>query len=158
MIGSLVDEAAITPRPCYPRAMQVRTGQTEEEITAAIRIDAGLASTDTRALYIAAVAERGGLRLIEDQGYILGFCCLDDRYFFEKVFISLLIVDPGVRRRGIGQALLEAAALEHEEVWTSTNQSNMAMRGLLTKTGWMFCGGISGLDAGDPEVFFKKTS
>jgi ribosomal protein S18 acetylase RimI-like enzyme len=137
--------------------MQVRIGQTEEDTTAAIRIDAGLAITHTRAPYIAAVAERGGLRLIEDQGQIVGFCCLDDCYFFEKVFISLLIVDPGARRRGIGKELLEAAALEHEEVWTSTNRSNMAMRGLLTKTGWMFCGEIAGLDAGDPEMFYKKT-
>jgi ribosomal protein S18 acetylase RimI-like enzyme len=123
--------------------MHVRTGQTEEEITAAIRIDASLASTRTRSPYITAVAERGGLRLIEDQERIVGFCCLDDRYFFEKVFVSLLIVDAGARRRGIGQELLQAAAMEHPEIWTSTNRSNMAMRGLLTKTGWMFCGEIA---------------
>jgi ribosomal protein S18 acetylase RimI-like enzyme len=136
--------------------MHVRTGQTEEEIKAAIRIDASLASTHTRVPYITAVAERGGLRLIEDQERIVGFCCLDDRYFFEKVFVSLLIVDAGARRRGIGQELLKAAAMEHPEIWTSTNRSNMAMRGLLTKTGWMFCGEIAGLDAGDPEMFYKK--
>jgi ribosomal protein S18 acetylase RimI-like enzyme len=136
--------------------MQVRTGQTEEEITAAIRIDASLASANTRARYVAAVAKRGGLRLVEDKGQIVGFCCLDDRYFFEKVFISLLIVDAGARRRGMGQELLEAAAFEHPEIWTSTNRSNAAMRGLLAKTGWTFCGEIAGLDAGDPEMFYKK--
>jgi ribosomal protein S18 acetylase RimI-like enzyme len=136
--------------------MQVRIGQSEEETTAAIQIDACLGNTNTRAPYIAAVAERGGLRLVEDQGQIVAFCCLDDRFFFEKVFISLLIVEPGARRRGIGQELLEAAALEHREVWTSTNRSNMAMLGLLTKTGWMFCGEITGLDAGDPEMLYKK--
>jgi ribosomal protein S18 acetylase RimI-like enzyme len=138
--------------------MQVRIGQSEEETTAAIQIDACLAHANTRATYIAAVAERGGLRLVEDQGLVVAFCCLDDRYFFEKFFISLLIVEPGARRRGIGQELLEAAAFEHKEVWTSTNQSNMAMRGLLTKAGWMFCGEIAGLDAGDPEMFYMKTS
>jgi len=150
------DEAVITPNQWYSRSMQVRTGQTEEEIAASIQIDATLEGTHSRALYIAAVAERGGLRLIEDQGRILGFCCLDERYFFEKVFISLLIVDAGARRRGIGQKLLEAAAAEYPEVWTSTNRSNMAMQGLLTKIGWMFCGEIKGLDVGDPEMFYKK--
>ncbi|MEQ8739410.1 MAG: GNAT family N-acetyltransferase [Hoeflea sp. D1-CHI-28] len=136
--------------------MQVRTGQTEEEITAAIRIDASLSSTHTRVPYIAAVAKRGGLRLVEYHSRIVGFCCLDDRYFFEKVFISLLIVDAGARRRGVGRELLEAAAVEHPEIWTSTNRSNMAMRGLLRKTGWTFCGELAGLDAGDPEMFYKK--
>jgi hypothetical protein len=32
----------------------------------------------------------------------------------------------------------------------------MAMQGLLTKIGWMFCGEIKGLDVGDPEMFYKK--
>ena len=146
----------MTLSPCYTCGMKVRTGVTEDEMTAAIRIDASLAGTDTRAQYIAAVAERGGLRLIEDQGRTVGFCCLDDRYFFGKFFISLLMVDRGARRRGIGRKLLDTAALEHAEVWTSTNRSNIAMRGLLSKTGWMFCGEIEGLDAGDPELLFKK--
>lgn len=150
------DESAITSEPCYPCRMRVWSGQTEKEITAALRIDASLTSTDTRARYIAAVAARGGLRLIEDQAQVVGFCCLDDRYFFEKLFISLLVVDAGARRRGIGKELLEAAALEHSEVWTSTNRSNIAMRGLLAKIGWTFCGEIAGLDAGDPELLFKK--
>jgi ribosomal protein S18 acetylase RimI-like enzyme len=145
----------MTFQPCYIGGMKVRTGETEDEITAAIRIDASLAGTETRAPYIAAVAERGGIRLIEDQGRTVGFCCLDDRYFFGKVFICLLMVDRGARRRGIGRRLLDAAALEHSEMWTSTNRSNIAMRGLLSKTGWMFCGQIAGLDAGDPELLFK---
>jgi ribosomal protein S18 acetylase RimI-like enzyme len=137
--------------------MKVRTGQTEDDISAAIRIDAGSSGSDTRAPYIAAVADRGGLRLIEDQERTVGFCCLDDRYFFGKAFIFLLMVEPGARRRGIGRKLLGAAALEHTEIWTSTNRSNNAMRGLLSKTGWMFCGQIAGLDAGDPELLFKKS-
>lgn len=102
------------------------------------------------------VAQCGGLGLAFDQGQVVGFCCLDDRYFFDKTFISLLVIDGGSRRCGFGQGLLEAAALEKPEIWTSTNRSNMAMRGLLTKMGWQFCGEIEGLDAGDPEMFFKK--
>lgn len=136
--------------------MQVRTGTTEDDIAVAIQIDLSVTGTHERASYIEAVAERGGLRLALDQGRIVGFCCLDDHYFFEKAFVSLLIVDQGSRRRGVGQALLEATASERPETWTSTNRSNAEMRGLLAKTGWTFCGEVEGLDAGDPELFFKK--
>ena len=135
--------------------MQVRPGHTEDDIAAAVRIDAAVTGLRDRAAYIAAVAERGGLRLATDRGEILGFCCLDDRYFFGKAFVSLLIVTGAARRQGIGQGLLEAAAREHPDLWTSTNRSNIAMRGLLARLGWTYCGELSGLDAGDPEMFYK---
>jgi GNAT superfamily N-acetyltransferase len=137
--------------------MQVRPGHTEDDIAAAVRIDLALTGLRGRAAYIAAVAERGGLRLAIDRGEILGFCCLDDRYFFERAFVSLLIVTGAARRRGIGQGLLAAAACEHSELWTSTNRSNVAMRSLLARLGWTYCGALSGLDAGDPEMFYKTS-
>ena len=137
--------------------MQVRTSKTEDEITAAVQIDVRAIGTRSRAQYIATVAERGGLRLACEQDKIVGFCCLDEHYFFEKAFVSLLIVDQDFRRRGIGQKLLQAAAIDHTETWTSTNRSNTRMRGLLSKVGWQFCGEIEGLDAGDPELFFKTS-
>jgi len=31
------------------------------------------------------------------------------------------------------------------------------MRGLLTKIGWTYRGEVSGLDAGDPELFYKNS-
>lgn len=137
--------------------MQVRTGSTEDDIAAAIQIDLSVTGTHGRASYIEAVAERGGLRLAIHHGRVVGFCCLDDHYFFEKAFVSLLIVDRGSRRNGIGQVLLETTSSEQPETWTSTNRSNAEMRGLLSKSGWKFCGEIEGLDAGDPELFFKRS-
>jgi len=136
--------------------MQVRTGRSEGDVAAAIQIDVSVTGTRERAPYIKSVAECGGLRVALEQDEVVGFCCLDDHYFFEKAFVSLLIVDQGSRRRGVGQVLLEATASERPEVWTSTNRSNAEMRGLLAKSGWKFCGEIEGLDAGDPEIFFKK--
>lgn len=136
--------------------MQVRTSKTKDEIAAAAQIDERATNTNSRAQYIATVAEVGGLKLAYKQGQVVGFCCVDDRYFFEKVFVSLLIVDKDARRRGIGKELLQAVAFDHFELWTSTNQSNAKMRGLLSKLGWQFCGEIEGLDAGDPEMFYTK--
>ena len=136
--------------------MQFRFGTHEGDVRAAAQIDARATGTDARASYLRAMSQRGGLRLALDQTQIVGFCCVDDQYFFEKAFITLLVVDHGSRRRGIGQALLEATASETSETWTSTNRSNAEMRGLLAKSGWTFCGEIEGLDDGDPEMFFKK--
>lgn len=136
--------------------MQVRMSKTKDEVAAAAELDLRATGTNSRADYIETVAETGGLILAYEQGQIVGFCCLDDHYFFEKMFISLLIVDEGSRRCGVGQGLLQAVALDHPELWTSTNRSNKSMRGLLGKLSWQFCGEIDGLDAGDPELFFKK--
>ncbi len=86
---------------------------------------------------------------------VKAFCCLDHRYFFEKPFISLLIVAADVRRQGLGVGLLLYNSSRFPQVWTSSNRSNTAMRELLTKAGWCFCGELSGLDEGDPEQFFK---
>lgn len=137
--------------------MQLRTGKTEDEINAAIKIDARVTGTSCRAKYITTVAERGGLKLACERGQIVGFCCLDHGYFLEKPFISLLIVDGEARRLGFGEKLLQSVACDYAEIWTSTNRSNSEMRGLLEKAGWQFCGELDGLDFGDPELFFKKS-
>lgn len=136
--------------------MQIRTSKTQEDAAAAARIDLRESGTSTRRQYISSVAERGGLILADQKGQVVGFCCLDSSYFFEKAFLSLLIVDQNHRRLGIGQKLVETVAADNAEIWTSTNRSNGKMRGLLDKLGWSCCGELEGLDPGDPEMFFKK--
>ena len=69
--------------------------KTKDEVAAAAELDLRATGTDSRAHYIETVAETGGLILAHKQGQIVGFCCLDDHYVFEKKFISLLIVDEG---------------------------------------------------------------
>jgi len=138
--------------------MQVRFGKTKDEINAAIAIDERVINTHDRAKYITAVAERGGLTLAFSQKRAVGFCCCDLNYLFEKPFVSLLIVDERERQLGFGRALLRSVADNHLELWTSTNRSNIAMRNLLQKEGWYYCGQLDGLDLGDPEMFFKTSS
>ena len=75
--------------------------------------------------------------------------------FFGRNFIELLVVPDSARRRGIGRSLLRAVAKSStREVWTSTNESNLAMRALLVSEGWHFGGTLHGLDGDDPELFF----
>ncbi|MEO1688319.1 MAG: GNAT family N-acetyltransferase [Pseudomonadota bacterium] len=135
--------------------MQLRPGLTDDDVAAAARIDADATGARARARAIAAAAERGGLTLAELEGRVVGFCCLDARGFFDRPFVSLLIVAPHARRRGVGLGLLRAAASGRAETWTSTNRSNAPMRSLLASAGWRFCGEVEGLDVGDPELFFK---
>ena len=51
---------------------------------------------------------------------------------------------------------MEEVAKVKGELWTSTNQSNRPMRRLLSSRGYRQAGKITGLDHGDPELFFVK--
>ncbi len=135
--------------------MITRRATEQADIDRAIAIDEMVIGSDERSGYISSVAARGGLSVATLDNEIRAFCCLDHQYFFEQPFISLLIVDPGARRRGLGLKLLSFNSQGRREVWTSTNRSNVAMRALLEKSGWRLCGELEGLDAGDPEQFFK---
>lgn len=136
-------------------ALEIRKASTPNEIASAVAIDEAQIGSKDRADYITSVAESGGLSVAFLRHEVQAFCCLDHDYFFEKPFISLLIVSPDVRRLGLGAGLLTHSSRMFPEVWTSTNRSNAAMRALLEREGWRYCGELNGLDEGDPEQFFK---
>ena len=75
-------------------------------------------------------------------------------HFFDSGFIEMLMVGERFRRHGLGQALLQhlVARCERPRLFTSTNQSNQAMRALLTRNGFIDSGRIDNLDPGDPEL------
>jgi ribosomal protein S18 acetylase RimI-like enzyme len=87
----------------------------------------------------------------------LGFEVLEDS-FFGQGFVSLLIVQPELRRRGVGRALLAHAlsVCSTPKLFTSTNESNTAMRALLRKMAFEPSGVIHNLDPGDPELLFSR--
>lgn len=136
-------------------AVEIRTAIAPNEIASAVIIDEAYIGSNHRADYIRSVAEGGGLKVAVLRNEVQAFCCLDHDCFFQKPFISLLIVSAHARRQGLGAGLLSLSSSTFPEVWTSTNRSNSGMRKLLKKAGWRFCGEISGLDKGDPEQFFK---
>ena len=135
--------------------MEIRKAIAPDEIARAVAIDEALLGSNDRAGYIMSVAENGGLSVAVLRGDVQAFCCLDHGYFFGKPFLSLLIVSPDARRLGMGAGLLSHQASTYPEVWTSTNRSNSAMRKLLDKAGWQYCGELSGLDEDDPERFYR---
>jgi len=73
--------------------------------------------------------------------------------------IDMLYIHPKHQRKGIGAKLIRHSEVlcKTEKLFTSTNQSNLPMRKLLKKLGYVQSGFIDNLDAGDPEiVYFKR--
>ncbi|MEV7782167.1 GNAT family N-acetyltransferase [Kitasatospora sp. NPDC088351] len=99
---------------------------------------------------------RQGLVVVaEDVSGLLGYCVLEYT-FFEQGFVTMLMVAPPARGRGVGHRLLEAVAdsCTTPKLFTSTNVSNRPMRRLLWRAGWSQVGFLHGLDEGDPELFY----
>ena len=133
-------------------------GAAEAETRHAIAIDEAHRMEAGRADYLREVASRTGLFVAYADASPAGFSCLDQRCFFRRPFLSLLIVHPEHRRKGIGEALLKHAQSEigGKRLFTSTNLSNAPMIALLAKCRFVLCGHVAGLDDGDPELVFSK--
>lgn len=81
-----------------------------------------------------------------------------DRSFFGHDFIPLIVVKRSARRRGVATAIMRTLELQCQggKLFTSTNKSNIAMRQLLGRLGFIRSGQIENLDDGDPELVFVK--
>ncbi|MYX11711.1 GNAT family N-acetyltransferase [Streptomyces sp. SID8375] len=99
---------------------------------------------------------RQGLAVVaEDASGPLGYCVVEYT-FFGHGFVTMLMVAPSARGRGIGHRLLSAVAASctTPKLFTSTNVSNQPMQRLLQRAGWSPVGLLHGLDEGDPELFY----
>ena len=93
----------------------------------------------------------------ENAALLLGYGVLDNS-FFGQDFIPLVVVRDSARRRGVGAAIvrvLQSRSLG-DKLFTSTNVSNLPMRALLGKLGFVGSGQVENLDDGDPELVFVK--
>jgi len=132
------------------------------EIRPAARGDvAGILSCDPgeegdRVALVVDAIQSGCCLVALSSGEVVGFVVTAPARFFGRPFIDLLVVAAASRRLGVGRALLRAAVAASDDatVWTSTNESNAAMRAFVGSEGWSFSGSLTGLDEGDPELFF----
>jgi len=110
-----------------------------------------------RAEFLRSSLMSGQCEVLVADGAVTGFVIVKPAHFFGRDFIELLIVDPALRRSGIGRALLRhaLATAGTTQVFTSTNTSNHPMRSLLEAEDWSLSGGLDGLDD-DPELVFYK--
>ena len=93
----------------------------------------------------------------EGFGRVVGYGILS-RNFFHRDFIEIVFVAEDARRTGAGAALIAAIerAVKEDRLFTSTNESNVAMRALLFTRGYRESGRIENLDPKDPELVFVK--
>lgn len=91
-------------------------------------------------------------------GSVVGYITLDYS-FYGNGFISFLFVTESVRRSGVGLALIREIGrrCKTPKLFTSTNESNSPMRGLLTVCGFTESGIIHNLDDGDPEIVYFRS-
>ena len=97
------------------------------------------------------VAER-----VEGAAAIVGYVVVAAKHFFGRDFIELVMVAGQERRQGVAAQLIDEVleVATTSTVFTSTNESNTAMRTLLASKGWVVSGTLDGLDDGDPEVVY----
>ena len=102
--------------------------------------------------------------ILEETCYIIlaghraiGFVIFDYR-FFDQGWIELMILDEACRGKGIGGKVFDLLGEQcrAEKLFTSTNRSNTRMQKALAKAGFSFAGQLTGLDEGDPELFYYR--
>lgn len=120
------------------------------------KIDSVAAAGDhTRRDNIRHWCEQGAVLMARDSSEPLGYSVLEYT-FFEQGFVTMLMVAPSARRRGVGARLLTAVetVCTTTKLFTSTNVSNHPMQQLLQRASWLPVGLLHGLDEGDPELFY----
>ena len=87
----------------------------------------------------------------------VGFVLFDYR-FFDQGWIELIIIDEKYKGKGIGGKVFDLLCeqCKTDKVFTSTNRSNTRMQKALAKANFSFAGEITGLDDGDPELFYYR--
>ena len=118
----------------------------------------GLSATRAREILEDSIRTGECLVHVDASNEVTGFIVTNTRAFFGRDFIKLLIVAPTDRRTGIGHRLLEAAVsrANTDTIFSSTNESNIAMRALFERDGWTLSGVLNGIDEGDPEMVFWR--
>lgn len=102
---------------------------------------------------------RGELLVCVEGGTVLGFVTYSSNLFYNRPFISFLLVREGHRRRGIAAALVGRVLDIYDglDVWISTEEGNEAAVRLFHKLGFERKGRVDGLDHDQSvELFFCR--
>ena len=81
-----------------------------------------------------------------------------DGSFFGRGFVWLIWVEEPFRRSGVASALMRQAEKDcpSDDLFTSTNLSNVPAQHLFEKLGYTRTGMVENLDEDDPEIFYFK--
>ena len=81
-----------------------------------------------------------------------------DGSFFGRGMVWQIWVEERFRRQGVASALMSRAEEDcpSDDLFTSTNQSNVPAQRLFEQLGFTRAGVVDYLDEGDPEIFYVK--
>jgi len=129
----------------------------EKDLEMICTIDLVLLGNSRRRDFLANAVKADQCLIARSQDTIVGFGILE-RSFYGQGFISLLIVHPDYRKRGIATAVIQhiESICSTEKLFTSTNKSNLIAQQVFEVLGFVRSGYIENLDEGDPEIIYFK--
>jgi ribosomal protein S18 acetylase RimI-like enzyme len=131
---------------------------TEQDIHTICDIDQMVIGSRDREGYLAKSVGHGACIVAILDQRIVGFAMFGTS-FYDNCFISLVIVHPEFRRLGAAKHLI--TYIEHhsptQKLFTSTNESNVAMQQVCQALGFIRSGIVENLDEGDPELIYYKS-
>ena len=146
-----------TPRPSETVLWMWTRTATLEDLAYCLTADAFVGVNIDRTKHMQSALADGGCfvggRFQDPQGVLIS-----GEMFFNRPFVSLLMVEEHARRCALASALMTAAEARYSgrQMFTSTNQSNLPMQTLLQRRGYLLAGVAFYLDPGDPELIFVK--
>lgn len=130
----------------------------EDDIEALCTVDDIARREDERREFIRREVVSDNCFVAVIDGSVVGYGVLNYT-FYNNGCIEMLYIHSDYRRRGVGSALVRhmESHCRTPKLFTSTNQSNLAVQALLIQLGYESSGVIHNLDEGDPEiVYFKR--
>ena len=130
---------------------------TENDCKPVQTLDCVVLGNSSRREPLVSAVRTGQCLIARIQDTIVGFAVLE-RSFYGNAFISLLIVHPNHRRRGVAKVLIHhiESICPTEKLFTSTNESNIIAQQVFEALGFVRSGYIENLDEGDPEIIYFK--
>ncbi|MEL3971461.1 GNAT family N-acetyltransferase [Rossellomorea oryzaecorticis] len=122
-----------------------------------VHIDKLIIGNEERCLEIEEAIVNHQCLVYKTNGEAVGFL-LFNNYFFDHTFISLVIVHPHHRNKGVARTLIAAfeEEINEDKIFSSTNQSHDIMHHLFHSLGYEKSGFVDNLDEGDPEIIYVK--
>jgi ribosomal protein S18 acetylase RimI-like enzyme len=137
--------------------IQVRFAHTED-IPSLTAVDSLASPASRRLRLLERAIENQQCLVAEFNSEVAGYAQFS-RCFYDNMFIELVIIRSGCRRKGIASALIKhiERITSSDKLFSSTNRSNRAAQEFLHHCGFIETGYIDNLDHNDPEiVYFKR--
>lgn len=135
---------------------EIRHGQ-PEDVPACVTLAAELIDPRRGRPFVQAALDRRQLLVASNDGAVIGFLAYRTDWF-NCTFVSLVVVRPDCRRRGIARALYGAVEAQSASprLFSSTDETNAASIRMHSALGFTPSGHIDNLPQGYRELLFYK--